>query len=93
MDSFAYGRPEPMTDDTTLGAGEIIAGARSSFLDSADWAYLAGIAILVGAALVSFVFPRKRQEEELLASYHGDDTATRAGGPSLADTARVGAAD
>ena len=45
----------------------IIAGARSSFLDGADWAYTAGIvAIVLGAAVVFFLFPRRDQERALL---------------------------
>jgi MFS transporter, DHA2 family, multidrug resistance protein len=56
-------------------AQQIIAGARSSFLDGADWAYTAGIiAVLVGAAIVFFLVPRKEQEEQLLADYHAEDT-------------------
>jgi hypothetical protein len=57
-------------------ANAIIAGARSSFVDGQDWAYFAGIiAILLGAALVFFFFPRKEREDELLASYHRADAA------------------
>jgi hypothetical protein len=76
-------------------AKPIIAGARSSFLDGADWAYLAGIiAILLGATLVFFFFPRKREEEDLLARYHAEDTAVAvgAGDASLADAAGAGSA-
>ena len=54
----------------------IIAGARTSFLDGADWAYTAGIvAIVLGAAVVFFLFPRRDQERELLMRYHQEDTA------------------
>ena len=43
-------------------------------------AYTAGIvAVLLGTALVFFLFPRKRQEQELLARYHAEDTGTAAG--------------
>jgi hypothetical protein len=56
-------------------ANAIIAGARSSFVDGQDWAYLAGIiAILIGAALVFFFYPGKEREDHLLASYHRIDT-------------------
>jgi hypothetical protein len=56
-------------------AKQITAGARQSFLDGADWAYTAGIvAILLGATLVFFMFPRKDREKELLAQYHQDDS-------------------
>jgi MFS transporter, DHA2 family, multidrug resistance protein len=59
-------------------ANAIIAGAKSSFIDGQDWAYVAGlIAIALGAALVFFMFPRKQREEELLVDYHDEDTAAR----------------
>ena len=58
-------------------ASGITAAAKSSFLDGADWAYTAGIvAILLGAVLVFFLFPRKREEQELLAAYHAEDTGS-----------------
>jgi MFS family permease len=55
----------------------IVAAAKSSFLKGDEWAYLAGIAaILLGAVLVFFAFPRKREEERLLASYAAGDTGS-----------------
>jgi hypothetical protein len=55
-------------------ADAITAGAKTSFLAGADWAYAAGIVlILIGAVLVFFLFPRKEQEHELLAEYHAED--------------------
>ena len=40
---------------------QIIAAAKSSFLQGDEWAYVAGIvAILLGAALIFFLFPRRR---------------------------------
>jgi len=57
-------------------ANAIVAGARTSFVQGADWAYTAGIiAILLGATLVFFLFPRHEREVELLAGYHAQDTA------------------
>jgi hypothetical protein len=54
----------------------IIAGAKTAFLQGDQWAYTAGIvAILLGAALVYLRFPRKQEEQELLARYHTEDTA------------------
>jgi hypothetical protein len=62
-------------------ATQIIAAARQSFLDGDQWAYVAGIvAIVLGGALVFFLFPRKDEEEDLLRRYHEQDTA--AGGTS-----------
>jgi MFS transporter, DHA2 family, multidrug resistance protein len=56
-------------------AQAIIEGAKSSFLSGADWAYAAGIiAILVGAVIVFFLFPKRDQELQLLAAYHAEDT-------------------
>ncbi|HEV8462569.1 MAG TPA: MFS transporter [Gaiellaceae bacterium] len=55
---------------------QIIAAAKTSFLHGDQWAYSAGIvAVLLGAALVFFCFPRHEREEELLASYHVADRA------------------
>ncbi len=54
---------------------QIIAAAQTSFLDGADWAYLAGlIAIVLGAALVFFLFPKHDGELELLNRYQAEDT-------------------
>ena len=56
-------------------ANAIIAGAKQAFLDGDDWAYTAGVvAIVLGAALVFFMFPKHEEEEQLLASYHAHDT-------------------
>ncbi len=55
-------------------ANQILAGAKSSFVDGANWAYTAGIvAIVLGAALVFFLYPKKDQEQALLAEYQQED--------------------
>jgi DHA2 family multidrug resistance protein-like MFS transporter len=55
-------------------SNEIIAAAKSSFLKGDDWAYTAGIiAVLLGAALVFFRFPKHDQERELLERYARED--------------------
>jgi MFS family permease len=55
---------------------QIVAAAKSSFLQGDEWAYIAGIvAILLGAALIFFLFPRKEREEELLEQYHSEDVS------------------
>jgi DHA2 family multidrug resistance protein-like MFS transporter len=57
-------------------AGQITAAARESFLEGDQWAYTAGIAaIVLGAALVYLLFPRKAEETELLARYHEEDSS------------------
>jgi hypothetical protein len=55
-------------------AKQIVAAARTSFVDGANWAYVAGIvAILLGATLVFFLFPKKQGEQQLLQRYGEED--------------------
>jgi hypothetical protein len=56
-------------------AGKIIQGAKTAFLQGDRWAYGAGVlAVLIGAALVWFFFPRMDDEHRLLARYRSIDT-------------------
>ena len=60
---------------------QIIAAAQQSFIDGQDWAYVAGIAaVVLGAVLVFFVFPRHDRERELLAEYQREDAVTATSG-------------
>ena len=53
---------------------QIVAAAKASFLQGDEWAYTAGIvAVLLGAVLVYFKFPKRDEEERLLADYHAQD--------------------
>jgi DHA2 family multidrug resistance protein-like MFS transporter len=53
---------------------QITAAAKASFLSGDQWAYTAGIvAIILGAVLVFFMFPKKDDEQRLLVAYHADD--------------------
>ena len=53
---------------------QIITAAKSSFLTGDHLAYLAGIiAILIGTAVVFFMYPKKEEEMNLLAEYHDQD--------------------
>ncbi len=55
-------------------ATQITAAARKSFLDGDHWAYAAGIvAVMAGATLVFLLFPKKADEERLLARYQAED--------------------
>jgi DHA2 family multidrug resistance protein-like MFS transporter len=57
-------------------APQIVAGAKQAFLDGDRWAYCAGaIGVLIGGVLVFFAFPRKTEEQELLARYRDEDAA------------------
>ena len=54
---------------------QIIAAAKTSFLQGDQWAYTAGIvAVLLGGVLVYFMFPRLDDEKRLLAGYRAQDT-------------------
>jgi hypothetical protein len=54
---------------------QIVAAAKTAFLQGDQWAYVAGIAaVVLGAILVFFAFPRRDEEERLLAAYHAQDT-------------------
>jgi Na+/melibiose symporter-like transporter len=67
----------------------IVAGAKTAFLQGDQWAYTAGIgAVLVGAILVFLCFPKKREEEELLARYHAEDT-TQPARPTSPESAQA----
>ncbi|MGY1727965.1 MFS transporter [Geodermatophilus sp. SYSU D01062] len=64
-------------------ADQIVAAARTAFLQGDQWAYLAGIvAVLLGAVLVFARFPRRDEERSLLARYRTDDSAPPDGPPS-----------
>jgi EmrB/QacA subfamily drug resistance transporter len=57
-------------------SSQIVKAAQESFVQGQDWAYVAGIlAVLVGAALVFFVFPKHDREQALLLEYHAEDEA------------------
>ncbi len=57
-------------------ATQITSAAQASFLAGDQTAYIAGIiAVVVGAALVFFVFPKQDDERKLLMEYHEKDTA------------------
>src|SRR3954463_2486219 len=54
----------------------IVAGAKTAFLHGDQWAYFAGIvAVALGAALVFFLFPKKSEEEKLLARCRAEEAA------------------
>ncbi len=72
----SFAGAEAIAEQHPQYASQIQAAAKQSFLDGADWAYTAGIvAILLGATVVFFLFPRKEQEEQLLGQYHAEDAA------------------
>jgi MFS transporter, DHA2 family, multidrug resistance protein len=57
-------------------AAQITSSAKTAFLAGDQYAYIAGvIAVLIGAALVFFVFPKLDKEREMLTAYHQTDMA------------------
>jgi MFS transporter, DHA2 family, multidrug resistance protein len=55
---------------------QIIAGAKTACLQGDQWAYTAAIvAVLLGAVLVYFKFPRREAERRLLAEFEAEDAA------------------
>jgi MFS transporter, DHA2 family, multidrug resistance protein len=72
----SFDSAEAVAEQHPQYADAIVAGAQKAFLDGDDWAYTAGVvAILLGAVLVYFMFPKHGDEERLLASYHEEDSA------------------
>jgi EmrB/QacA subfamily drug resistance transporter len=75
----SYAGAENVATQYPQYASQITAAAKQSFIDGADWAYTVGvIAIVLGATLVFFMFPKKDDEQRLLAEYHAQDTAKAA---------------
>ncbi len=72
----SFAGAEAVAEQYPQYASQITAAARQSFLDGDQWAYTAGIvAVMLGAVLVFFAFPRKDQEQQLLAAYEAEDAA------------------
>jgi MFS transporter, DHA2 family, multidrug resistance protein len=72
----SYAGAEAVADRYPQHAAQITAAAKQSFLDGDHWAYTAGIvAVLLGAVLVYFLFPKKEQEDQQLARYQAEDAA------------------
>ncbi|HYO17725.1 MAG TPA: MFS transporter [Dermatophilaceae bacterium] len=66
-------------------ASAITAAAKQSFLQGDHWAYSAGIvAVLIGAAVVFFYFPKADKEHKLVAGYHEADGSAPAAKPVAA---------
>ncbi len=69
-------RRSSRTKPTSARRSRITEAAKSAFLSGDQSAYVAGIvAILLGAALVFLLFPKKDDEGRLLAAYHSEDAA------------------
>jgi EmrB/QacA subfamily drug resistance transporter len=55
-------------------SSQITSAAKSSFLQGDQWAYAAGVlAVLLGAIIVFYCFPKHEEEVRLLEAYQADD--------------------
>ena len=83
----SFGGAETIAAQYPQYSAAITAGAKASFLAGDQWAYLAGIAaVLLGAVLVFFFFPKQAAEEAMLARFEAED-ATSAELPPLSTQA------
>ncbi|HKE70796.1 MAG TPA: MFS transporter [Nocardioidaceae bacterium] len=74
----SFAGAEQVAEQHSQYSAEIVAAAKTSFLQGDDWAYTAGlIAVAIGFVLVFFCFPRLAKERELLKAYHAEDTGAR----------------
>jgi MFS transporter, DHA2 family, multidrug resistance protein len=72
----SFAGAEAVSEQYPQYASQITAAAKQSFLDGDQWAYTAGlVAVMLGALLVFFMFPRREQEQQLLAEYQAEDSA------------------
>ena len=70
----SYAGAETIAEQYPQYADQITEAARQAFLHGDKWAYSAGaLAVLAGAAIVFFLFPKKDGEQKLLAAYHKED--------------------
>ena len=76
---MSYASAETVAAQYPQYATQITAAAKESFLAGDQYAYIAGIiAVLLGAILVFFMFPKKEQEEKMLKEFHTQDMAAMA---------------
>ena len=76
--TMSYAGAQTVAAEYPQYATQITAAAKSSFLAGDSQAYLAGIiAVLLGAALVFFIFPKAENERKLLEEYHTQDSAAK----------------
>jgi DHA2 family multidrug resistance protein-like MFS transporter len=81
---MSYAGAQSVAQEYPQYAPQITAAAKASFLAGDQYAYLAGIiAVLVGAALVFFVFPKRDAERKMLVEYHDQDMADLADRPDV----------
>ncbi len=70
----SFGSAVTVAEQHPQYAPQIVHAAQTAFLNGGDSAYVVGIAaIILGAVLVFFAFPKKEQELKLLTGFHAED--------------------
>ncbi|NTW07951.1 MAG: MFS transporter [Anaerolineaceae bacterium] len=73
--TMSYAGAQSVAAEYPQYADQITSAAKTSFLAGDSQAYIAGIiAVLLGAALVFFIFPKAEKERTLLEEYHKQDS-------------------
>ena len=76
---MSYAGAQTVAAEYPQYATQITAAAKTAFLDGDQYAYLAGIiAVLIGAALVFLVFPKREKERMMLVNFHQEDAVAMA---------------
>ncbi len=74
--TMSYAGAQSIATQYPQYADQVTAAAKSSFLAGDQQAYIAGILfVLIGAALVFFLFPKLDAERKMLADFHQQDMA------------------
>lgn len=72
----SFGSAENVAESYPQYSSAIIEAAKESFLAGQNWAYTAGLAaVLLGAVIVFFNYPKLDEERNLLAEYEAEDAA------------------
>jgi DHA2 family multidrug resistance protein-like MFS transporter len=75
----SYASAETLAAQYPQYSTQITAAAKESFLAGDDYAYMAGIiAVIFGAVLIFFKYPKKENEHQLEAKFHAEDLAAMA---------------
>jgi MFS transporter, DHA2 family, multidrug resistance protein len=89
---MSYASAETIATQYPQYASQITAAAKTSFLAGDQYAYIAGIiAVLLGAGLVFFKFPKLDQERKLLIEYQAENKAAVSAQASKAEPSSAAA--
>jgi hypothetical protein len=90
---MSYASAEQIAAEYPQYATQITAAAKESFLAGDDSAYIAGIiAVILGAAVIFFKYPKREEEHKKEAEYHAEDMAAMASAANVAPAPVVASA-